>query len=278
MILVTGATGTIGRTVLTLLAERDVPVRAMSRTPERIPAGFDTVKADFEDADSLRRAVDGVDTVFLLSAPGPHIPRHDLALLDVAGDVNKVVKLSAMKTGEPGFEVTSGWHLPGERAIQDSDRDWVVVRPSAFASNSLAWLPQIQAGQPIPSPYGDGAIGVVDPRDVAAVAAEALISDEHNKQTYTLTGPEPLSVADQVARLTEVLGKSLSSVDVPADAVRAGMLAQGMDSAGVDLALKGFEIVRTGSAAFVTDDVARVLGRAPGTFQDWVADHRELFS
>jgi uncharacterized protein YbjT (DUF2867 family) len=278
MILVTGATGTIGRTVLRLLADRDVPVRAMSRTPERVPAGFDVVHGDFEDPDSLRQAAKGVDAVFLLSAPGATIPRYDLALLQVAGDVGKVVKISALKTGDFGFKATSAWHLPGEQAIQDSDRKWAILRPSVFASNSLAWVPQIKAGEPIPTYFGDGGAGVVDPRDIAAVAVEALLTDAHDKQIYTLTGSESLTVADQAAQLGELLGKSLRVVDVPADQIRAAMLAQGMDSDTADLAVEGYETIRNGGAAFVTDDVARVLGRAPRTFKQWAQDHLELFA
>ncbi|MBP2330891.1 uncharacterized protein YbjT (DUF2867 family) [Kibdelosporangium banguiense] len=277
MILVTGATGTIGRTLLRLLTERDVPVRAMSRTPERIPAGIQVVQGDYEDPDSLRKAVDGVDAVFLVSAPGATIPRYDLALLDVAGDAGKLVKISAMKTGDFGFRATSAWHLPGEQAIQDSDREWTILRPSVFASNSLAWVPQIKAGEAIPTYYGDGGAGVVDPRDIAAVAVEALLTSDHNKQIYTLTGSEILSVADQAAHLGKLLGKSLQVIDVPSDQMRAGMLAQGMDNDAADLAVEGYEAVRSGAAAFVTDDVTRVLGRAPRTFQQWAQDHKELF-
>jgi uncharacterized protein YbjT (DUF2867 family) len=278
MILVTGATGTIGRSLLELLAERGASVRAMTRTPERIPAGIETVQGDYEDADSLRKAVDGVDAVFLVSAPGPTIPRYDLALLAVAGDVGKVVKISAMKTGEAGFAATSAWHLPGEQAIQDSDREWTILRPSVFASNSLAWVPQIKAGEPIPTYFGEGGAGVVDPRDIAAVAVEALLTSDHNKQIYTLTGSETLSVADQAAQLGELLGKSLRVVDVPTDQMRAAMIAQGMDSAGADLAVEGYKVVRAGAAAFVTEDVAKVLGRAPRTFRQWAQEHLELFA
>jgi uncharacterized protein YbjT (DUF2867 family) len=278
MILVTGATGTIGRTLLELLTERGVPVRAMSRTPERIPAGIEAVHGDYEDPDSLRKAVEGVDAVFLVSAPGATIPRYDLALLDVAGDAGKVVKISAMKTGDAGFKATSAWHLPGEQAIQDSDREWTILRPSVFASNSLAWMPQIKAGEPISTYYGDGGAGVVDPRDIAAVAAEALLTSDHDKQIYTLTGSETLSIPDQAAQLGELLGKSLRVVDVPSDQMRAAMLAQGMDSDTADLAVEGYEVVRNGGAAFVTDDVATVLGRAPRTFKEWAQDHKHLFS
>jgi uncharacterized protein YbjT (DUF2867 family) len=266
MILVTGATGTIGRHLVALLAARGARFRAMSRT-----SGF---QADFEDTESLKRALDGVDTVFLLSAPGDTVAKHDLALLElaqleVATHVRKVVKISAIHTGEPGFELTSAWHLPGEQALRSSDLMWTVLRPSAFASNALAWLPRIEAGEPIPSFYGDGVNGVVDPRDIAAVAAEALLSDDHDKQTYTLTGPELLSTAQQVETIGEILGKPVTTVDVPADEARAMFLAQGMPADSVDFMLKGFEIVRNGGNAVVTDHVERVLGRPPATFTQW---------
>lgn len=278
MILVTGATGTTGRLVLAELTRRGIPARAMSRTPERLPEGVDAVQGDYDDPDSLRGAVDGVDAVFLVSAPGPWIAQHDLALLDAAKGVRRIVKISAMRTGDKGFETTSGWHLPGEQALRDSDKEWVVLRPSVFASNSLSWLPQIQADRPIPVLYGDGGAGVVDPRDIAAVAVEALVSDAHNKQIYTLTGSEVLSVPEQVAQLGEALGKSLRTAEPSAEQIKAEMLGHGMSDDAIAVALAGYETVRKGGAAFVTDDVPDILGRPPRTFREWVADHRELFS
>lgn len=263
MILVTGATGTIGSHLVPLLADSGAEVRAMSRRQ-----GF---HADFEDADSLKRAVDGVDTVFLLSAPGK-TAEHDLALLDVAQHVRKVVKISAIHTGTPGFELTSSWHLPGEEALRSSGLMWTILRPTTFASNALAWLPQIEAGEPIPSYCGDGTNGVVDPRDIAAVAAKALLTDDHDKQTYTLTGPQLLSTPQQVEILNEVLGTTLTTIDISPDQARTSMLAQGMSPESVDFMLKGFEIVRNGGNAVVTDHVERVLGRPPATFKNWAQD------
>ncbi|MCE7009682.1 SDR family oxidoreductase [Kibdelosporangium philippinense] len=262
MILVTGATGTIGRHLVPLLIDSGAAVREMSRRQ-----GF-----DFEDTESLTRALDGVDTVFLLSPPGDTVAKYDLALLEQAKNVHKVVKISAIHTGEPGFELTSAWHLPGEQALRSSDLMWTILRPTAFASNALAWLPQIEAGEPIPSFYGDGKNGVVNPRDIAAVAAQALLTDDHDKQTYTLTGPELLNTTQQVEILSDVLGKPLQTVDVSPDQARAGMLAQGMPSESVEFMLKGFEIVRNGGNAVVTDHVERVLGRSPATFRTWAQE------
>jgi uncharacterized protein YbjT (DUF2867 family) len=279
MILVTGATGTTGSVVLRILAEKGAPARAMSRDPDRVPAGFDVVRGDFEDAASLRDAVAGIDAVFLLSAPGPQIADHDQALLTAAAEagVRKVVKVSAIHTGEPGFEVTSGWHLPGEQAIRASDFAWTIVRPSAFASNSLSWAPKIEAGEPIPDYFGDGTNGVVDPRDVAAVSVEALLTDDHDGQVYTLTGPELLSVSDQIAQLGEVLGRPLRTVTATMAQARADLLAQGVPDEFAQLVLKGYALVRDGGNAVVTGDVERALGRPPGTFKAWAEHHRDLF-
>jgi len=210
MILVTGATGTTGSIVLRTLAEKGVPARAMARNPDRVPAGFEVVKGDFEDSESLRAAVADANAVFLLSSPGTHVADHDLALLAAAADadVRKVVKVSAIGTGQVGFETSSGWHLPGEEAIRASGLAWTLLRPSMFASNTLGWATQIQAGEPIPNYFGDGTNGVVDPRDIAAVAVEALLSDDHDAQIYTLTGPELLSATTTALARARQLGRN----------------------------------------------------------------------
>nr|WP_042182204.1 SDR family oxidoreductase [Kibdelosporangium sp. MJ126-NF4] len=272
MILVTGATGTIGSQLVPLLDARGVDYKAMSRDPQRVRNG---VKGDYDDPDSLRHALDGVDTVFLLTAPGL-AAQHDLAVLDAGKDLRKVVKLSAIGTGDPAAGVTSTWHLPGEQALVESDLKWTVLRPTTFTTNSLAWLPQIEADEPIPSLYGDGQSGPVDPRDIAEVAVEALLTDEHDKQTYTLTGPELLSVPQQVAILSEVLGKPLRAVAVSRAQARENLLAQGVPAEGVDSVLDSFDFMRRGGNAIVTGDMERVLRRSPTTFKQWAQGHEHL--
>jgi uncharacterized protein YbjT (DUF2867 family) len=284
MILVTGATGTIGSEVLRLLARRGTPLRAMSRDPGRLPAdsGIEPVRADYADPESLRRAVAGVDSVFLLTAPGASVREHDLAMIHAvrSSGVRKVVKLSAVGGGEPGADGASrpsDWHEPGERALAASGLAWSALRPSWFASNALRWTGAIQAGEPVANMTGAGVQGVVDPRDVAAVAVEALLTDEHDGTAHTLTGPEPISVPDQVAVLAEELGRPIQTVDVPPDAARRQMLAAGLDPSVVDVAVRGHQLVRAGGNAVVTDDVARILGHPARTFRTWVRDHRDAF-
>jgi uncharacterized protein YbjT (DUF2867 family) len=287
MILVTGASGTIGSEVLRRLAGTGEVVRAMTRDASRVRTspGIDIVHGDFEDPASLAQAVAEATTVFLLAAPGSWIARHDLAMLDAAraAGVRKVVKLSAIGTDamdhlNEGRHSPAGWHLPGEQAVQASGMAWTLLRPSGFASNALRWADAIRAGDPVPNMTGTGTLGIIDPRDVAAIAVEALISSKHEGQTYTLTGPELLSVPDQAARLEEVLGYPVKTVDVPLDVAREQMLAAGMDSSVVDVAIDGRKFVRAGGGATLTDDVERALGRAPTTFEAWARDHRDAFA
>jgi uncharacterized protein YbjT (DUF2867 family) len=282
MILVTGATGTIGSEVVERLVRRGAKVRAMTRNPSRATArpGVEVVQADFEDSASLVRAVLGVTTLFLLSAPAPALPRHDRAMLEAArsAGVDKVVKLSAIGTAEGFAEGTvGGWHRPGEEALRAGNWTWTLLRPSGFTSNALRWAEAIRGGHPVPNMTGDGVQGLVDPRDVAAVAVEALLSAEHAGRTYTLTGPALLSVPDQAAILARTLGRAVETVDVPPDTAREQLLASGVDSAFVDIALRGAELVRAGGNRILTDDVERVLGRPPGTFEGWAVDHRTVF-
>ncbi|MGW7685289.1 NAD(P)H-binding protein [Kribbella sp. NPDC054772] len=273
MILVTGATGTIGSELVRQLVARGIPVRGMTR---REPQGA-FVRGDFDDPDSLRKAIDGVDAVFLLTAPGPWVPDHDQALVAAAvdGGVRKIVKLSAI--GSTGDGMPANWHAPGERAVRDSGIAWTILRPAGFASNALRWAPAVRAGQPIPNQTGDGGHAFVDPSDVAAVAVEALISDDHGARTYTLTGPETLSVPEQVEVMSEVLGLALRVVDVPLEVYAGQLRAAGLDEAVVSVAMRGAELIRSGGGETVTDDVERVLGRPAGSFRGWVERCRAAF-
>jgi uncharacterized protein YbjT (DUF2867 family) len=252
MILITGATGTIGSEVLRLLTGRGHAVRAMSRKG----SGPHAVQADFDDPASLDRAAAGVDSLFLLTAPAIPTPHHDLAMLEAAqaAGVTRVVKLSAIGTGARFEGHTVGaWHVPGEEAVRASGMVWTILRPSSFASNVLRQ-------NPIMNMTGKARQGVVDPRDVAAVAVEALTAPLHSGRTYTLTGPELLSVPDQARQLSEILGHPVTTTDVA---------PSGMDRA----IATSIGWARAGHNEVLTDDVARVLGRAPSTFATWARDH-----
>jgi uncharacterized protein YbjT (DUF2867 family) len=277
MMLITGATGTIGREVVRLLSNRGEEVRAMARDPERV-TGAPAVRGDFDDPETLAAAAAGAEALFLLSAPGPSVAHHDAAMLTAAekAGVRKVVKVSAIGTGEQTG--VSDWHLPGEQALQSGGMEWTVLRPSSYASNALHWAPMIRSGAAIPNTTGTGEQGVIDPRDIAEVAVRALTSPGHNGAVLTLTGPELLAVPAMATILGTAIGRPLETVDVPLDAYRDGMLAAGMDPAFADTAVNGSRLVAEGGNARLTGDVERALGRPPRTFADWAADHRAAFT
>jgi uncharacterized protein YbjT (DUF2867 family) len=277
MILITGATGTIGSHVRKLLTSRGKQVRAMTRNPAGVPGGF---HGDFDDPASLERAVAGVEAVFLVTAPAAPTADHDRNLLAAArkAGVRRIVKLSAIGTGETfGQETVGDWHVTTEQAVRDSGMAWTVLRPSSFASNMLRFADAIQTGLPIPNTTGEAAQGVIDPRDVAAVAAKALTTTVHTGQTLTLTGPELLSFPEQARILGRVLHRTVETVDVQPAAAREMMLTSGMHSTAVDTAMTGIQWARAGHNAILTDDVARVLDRAATSFETWALAHQDLF-
>jgi uncharacterized protein YbjT (DUF2867 family) len=269
MILVTGATGTTGSAVLRQLLEAGRQVRALTRTPEKLAStAADVVQGDFDDPDSLARAMEGVEAVFLLTVARPPSTRHDEALLKVAGDAT-IVKLSGIGAGEVFDGGTVGhWNLSAEQVIKEHGPRWTILRPSSFATNVLT-----ADGQPVINPTGDAQQGVIDPADIAAVAVQALTRSGHHGQTYTLTGPELLSVPQQVSQLSEILGRPVPMLDVePAELARQ-LAAYGEDPASIEAMLRGIGFARAGRNAVLTGDVERVLGRPAGSFANWARRH-----
>ncbi len=146
-----------------------------------------------------------------------------LAMPASGGSSNRPPSAPAPELGRVGT-----WHLPAAEAAGESGLEWTILRPSSFASNTLSWADVIRSGQPVPNLTGTGSQGVIDPRDVAAVAAAALVTSDHSGHLYTLTAPALLTCADQVAILATVLGNPLDMVDVPEDVAREHMIFSGM--------------------------------------------------
>ncbi|MFI7677547.1 NAD(P)H-binding protein [Actinophytocola sp. NPDC049390] len=275
MILVTGASGTIGGHVVRLLADRGVPFRAMSRNPVDLP---NAVRADFTDPVSLTAAVAGVDAVFLVTVPPVPSAEHDIALVDAAtaAGVRKIVKLSAIGSGEPFEGATVGaWHVEAEEAIAASGLAWTVLRPPSFASNFLRYQAMIAEGDQIPNVFGTARQPIVDPRDVAAVAVATLLDSTHDGRRYDVTGPELLTFDDQAAVLERVLGRPVRTVDV---GLRPQLEAAGMPAEAIAQVSLGTSWAGAGGAEYVTEHVNRILGRPPGTFEQWAIDHRAMFN
>ena len=276
MILITGATGHIGSELIAaLLPAQAGHVRVLTRNPGAVfPDGTQKVVADLGDSD-LAPVLDGVHTVFLLT-DGLNIVAHDHRLVDAAlqAGVERIVKLSVDSVGHDGTDPITTWHRAGEEAIRDSGIGWTFLRPTALMSNALNWAPMIAADQVVHAPFAVGRAAVVDPADIAAVAAASLTLDGHNHRVYELTGPEPLSPPDQVAILSQVLGRHLRyAEDDPADTT-AQMVSYGMPEELADAIIKMFRSTLEPYNSKPTGDITKLTSRPARSFADWAQAHR----
>jgi len=280
MILVTGATGEIGRAVVDSLLAQGIPVRATSRNPSqaRLPGGVDVVQADLGDASSVAAAVSGVDGVFLLTG-GSEIPSHDKTVATAAASagVRRIVKLSSGRVGDDtATDPIPRWHRAGERAVQESGVPWIMLRPMGFMSNALMWAGSIRSQGAVFAPYASGRVTVIDPRDIAAVAAVALTSAPTG-QVLTLSGPEALSPGEQVDILAETSGRPLRFVEVSPAAAREAIISHGVSPSMADaiMALRATALEDFTSVVHPTVD--RLTGRPAGTFRAWAERNRAAF-
>lgn len=277
MILVTGATGTVGREVTSLLVARGEKVRAVSRDPAAagLPPEVEVVAADLADPASLAPHLAGVDAVFLIwPFTDPAVARStapEVARV-LAAQVPRIVYLSAPGAADqPG----SFWALV-ERAVEASGAEWTFLRPVGFAANTLLWADQVRAGDTVRWPYGRAARSLVHERDLAEVAVAALTDDGHAGARHVLSGPAALTQEEQVHTIGRVLGRELRWSEQPRDEARRMLAGVFGDPGFADLALAGW-------AAFVdapeqvTDTVERVTGHPARSYAEWVADHAAAF-
>ncbi|MBT2235760.1 NmrA family NAD(P)-binding protein [Nonomuraea sp. NEAU-A123] len=165
---------------------------------------------------------------------------------------------------------------PGsERAAREPGVPWTFLRPRAFMSNALRWLPQLRTGDLVRVPFAGVAAAAIDPADIAAVAALALTSDGHEGRIYELTGPDSLLPADQIAVLAKVLRRDLRCEGLPDEEARAQMEAS-MPVEYVD-AFFSFYVDGTLDESQVLPTVQEVTGHPPRTFEQWAETHADAF-
>jgi uncharacterized protein YbjT (DUF2867 family) len=264
MIVITGATGNVGRTLVDLLASSGAAVTAVSRTisARNVPSSVRAVAADLADPASLRPALDGADTVFLLIAGED--PDGIVAEARHAG-VRRIVLLSSQGAGtRPHFYAQA---VAFEDAVTGSGLEWTILRSGGLASNAYAWVQPIRSGRVAPAPFGDVGLPFIDPADVAAVAAKVLTSEGHKGQTYVLTGPARTTPRQRSAALEAALGEPIRFVEQTRDEAYAQM-SQFMPAPVAEgtLAILGEP---TPEEQRISPDVERLLGRAATPFEEW---------
>ncbi|MFI6601812.1 NAD(P)H-binding protein [Nonomuraea sp. NPDC050536] len=263
-ILVTGATGNVGKHVFSTLAEAGLDVRALVRNPEKVPG--DAVRGDLTDPGSIDGALRDVESVFLVwpgfeaSAAAPVIER-------IARHARRIVYLSASHG--------TAFHQGVEGLIRQTGLSWTFLRPGGFAANTLGWAAQIREGV-VRWPYGQARRALIHEKDIAAVAVHTLTSAGHGGAAYELSGPAVISQEDQVRTIGEVVGRQVRWEDLSPEVAREHLLAAWGDPGFVDTALETWKAFVT-SPEEVTATVERLLGRPALTFRQWAEDHADDF-
>ncbi|MER5424436.1 NAD(P)H-binding protein [Streptosporangium roseum] len=276
MILVTGASGNVGRQVVSQLRDAGAAVRALVRDPSAagLPEEVDVVRGDLSAPDTLEVALDGVESVFLvwpfLTADGAP------AVLDVIGrHARRVVYLSSAgvredveRQGDP----INQFHADVERLIERSGLEWTFLRAGGFAANTLAWAPEIRDGGVVRAPFGAATRSLIHEQDIAAVAVRVLTGDGHAGAKHHLTGPELLSTVEQVRAVGEAAGRPARFEEIPVEEARRQMLADGWPTSVVDGIFDAHAGMVT-EPERVTSTVEEITGVPARTFRQWAADH-----
>ncbi|MFD8225408.1 NAD(P)H-binding protein [Streptomyces massasporeus] len=280
MIVVTGATGNVGRSLVQALAGAGEKVTATSRrvSDADLPEGVQARPADLTDAGSLRPVLDGAEALFLQNGGADAHLLDPGRILDAArdGGVRRVVLLSSQGVAtRPESASHGGVGRAIEDAVRGSGLDWVILRPGGFDSNAYAWAESVRALRTVAAPFGDVGLPTVDPDDIAEVAAATLRENGHAGQVYELTGPALSTPRQRAGALAEALGEPVRFVEQTRDEARAQLLRFMPEPvAETTLAILGEP---TPAERRISPDIERVLGRAPRTFADWAHRHVAAF-
>ena len=287
-ILVTGATGTVGREVIRQLASVDSEfnIKAACHSLQRLENIIEddrikSIRIDFNVPETLREALKSTDKVFLLTPFQPDMVQHSsnmLAEIKNAENIKHIVKLSTMGADfEPGGRL----HRQVEKMIEDSGIAYTFLRPNAFMQNFVNFYSHmIKEQDALSLPAGDGKVSFVDARDIAAVAVQTLTCNNdgrHYSKTYDITGPEAISYDDAVNILAEQVRKKIAYVNISNDDAFKAMKYIGLDDWLIDTILEGYNNLRKGYYSPVTNVVKEITMKKPISFREFAKDYAKVF-
>ncbi|MFC0602718.1 NAD(P)H-binding protein [Streptomyces palmae] len=278
MIVVTGATGNIGRPLVTALAAAGEQVTAVSRGLPTAPApdGVHHRQADLARPESLKPVFDGAEALFLLIAGGGEgIDPAAVLGAALAGGIRRVVLLSSQAAGTRPRSLSHEHLRAMETAVRDQAPEWTVLRPSGFHSNALLWAEPVRAQRTVAAPFGEVGLPAIDPADIAEVAARVLRDPGHTGRVLELTGPAPVSPREQAEAIGQAVGEPVRFVEQSRAEARERLL-RFMPEPVVEgtLAILGEP---TDAEQRVSPEVERILGRPARPFTDWAVRHRDMF-
>ncbi len=286
MILITGATGTVGVRLTRELLAGGVPFRALVRDTQRaaqmLGPEVDLVEGDYERPQTLRVALTGIERLFLISPLTPRLADQEGNVIDAAvrAGVEHVVKLSTLgvlgglSSPEPRQYPL---HRLSEGRLERSGMAFTHLRPGPFMQNVLSFAPQIAGEGAFYGSWGDGRMGYVDVRDVAAVAACVLFGEGHERKEYGLTGPEALSQAQVAGKLSAATGREVRYIDVPPEVTRESMAGRGVPEWLAGAMVEVMASIRRGGTDETYDGVSLVTGRPPCSFDDFAREFAPAF-
>jgi uncharacterized protein YbjT (DUF2867 family) len=279
-ILVIGATGTVGRQVVSQLQVTGVHIRAMTRNPAAagLPPGVEVVRGDLTAPDTLDSCLDGIDTIFLVWIAPPATVASVVERM--AKHARRIVFLSApLKTPHPLFQQPNLARKLAEQiegAIEASGAQWTFLRPGMFAANSLEWwAPQIRAGDVVRWPHLAVPTAPIHEGDIAAVAVRALCQEGHAGAEYVMTGPQSLTQFEQLRTIGQLIGRSLQIEELTPEEARQELRSI-MPPPVINMLMEAWSAA-AGQPAHVTSTVEEITGRPARTFRDWVIDHAAEF-
>jgi uncharacterized protein YbjT (DUF2867 family) len=283
MILVTGATGTVGSEAVRLLSARRHPTRALVRDPSRVARRDDLadeieiVTGDFARPDTLDAAMDGIDTVILVS---PAVPDQEIAVIDsaVRQGVTHIVKITSKASVDSPVDRRRG-QARIEAHLEATGLTSTLLRSNAYMQNLLALAPAVRQTQGFTMSAGEGQVGMIDARDVAAAAtAVAIAPGAHAGRTYWLTGPDLITYDDIAKELSATLGHEVEYRRIRPDEHRAVMIRAGVPEAVATSNAQAFGLIAEGDAAWLTGDVATLTGTAPRSLHTFITEHAAAFA
>lgn len=279
MILITGASGNVGREVLrqAVLAGYRIRAAYQSLQGAAVPDGVEAVQVDFNQPHTLQAALAGVEKVFLVGPPTDQLIPLERKAVDViaASQVRHLVKLSAMGGRDAIFPRQ---HADSEEYIRSTGIPYTFLRPNGFMQNLVNYsAASIRAAGKFYGSEGEGRISIIDIADVAAAAVRILGEDGHAGQAYTLTGPEALNNGEVAQRLSEVLGRKIEFVNLSPEALKEALLSAGVPEWNADALIDLQRLYREGKASAVTEDVKRILGRESRSLAQFLKENRGAF-
>ena len=284
MILITGATGKTGSEVSRQLAAGGVAFRALVHSPERVAVVKDWTDdiaiGDYADDDAIAKALDGISRVLMIVPNGENQLTLENNFTDLCGKlgVQHLVKLSSMEATAESPAPIPKMHVASENYIKQSDLDWTLIKPTFFMQNFVNMAPKIREQNQFALPMGEGMVPATDLRDVGEVIKKVLTEEGHNGQSYIMTGPEVLTFAQIAERFSAVLGRDIAYVDQPMEEYRAILSSVGLSDWRVNAVCLEFAEIAKGVADHTTDTIQNLLGRAPRSFDQFIEDHRDLFT